>query len=390
LSNSKVEKVITMNTNTSVGTSGRRFLAVFLSLCLLMPGAALADGKNGKKNFKEGVKFEQQQQWDMAAQYFAMALQAEPNNPEYKIHYLQAIQRASIMYVSRGDALAELNDYPSAYTAYRQAYQLDPGNEIAKFKMERMLELQKAQATGSTEPLNYNAKTGAIKEANNEIQLAPKPRSKGESARGLFNGPFKNAVSTLGKQLGLNVVFDDSVKDDKVVIEMDDVTPAKALDIILMQKKHAFEQVDRRTIFVYPDNGTNRPRFEKFLIKTFYLGNISAQTAKTVLASMLPPGRQTASVDSVGGAGGAANSNILIVKATPAELQLVQDLLANIDKNKNEVVLDIEIYEVSNDSLIQIGNQFAVSPVKVARTIFDKDGKATGSVAWKFWRYRSR
>ena len=354
-----------MNTITSVGTSGRRFLAVFLSLCLLLPGAALADGKNGngKKNFKEGVKYEQQQQWDMAAQYFAMALSAEPNNPEYKIHYLQALQRASIMYVGRGDALAEQNDYPSAYTAYRQAYQLDPGNEIAKFKLERMLELQKAQAGGGNEPVNYNSRTGNIRQTTNEIQTAPRPRAKGETARVQFkDSPFKAAVSSLGRQLGLNVVFDDSVKDDKVTVDMDDVTPARALDIILLQKKHAFEQVDRRTIFVYPDNGTNRPRFEKFLIKTFYLGNISAQTAKTVLSQMLPPGRQVASVDSVGGSGGASSSNILIVKATPAELQLVQDLLSNIDKNKNEVVLDIEIYEVSKDSLLQIGNQIATSP----------------------------
>src|SRR5262249_34421588 len=41
---------------------------------------------------------------------------------------------------------------------------------------------------------------------------------------------------------------------------------------------------------------------------------------------------------------------------------LVADLLANIDKNKNEVVLDIEIYEISHDSLVQIGNQVATSP----------------------------
>src|SRR5262245_18203382 len=325
-----------MNIKTSVGTSGRRFLAIFMSLCLLMPGAALADGRNAKNKFQEGANTDHQHHWHMPAQYFAMALSAEPNNPEYKIHYLQAIQRASIMFVTRGDALAELNDYPSAYTAYRQAYQLDPGNEIAKFKMDRMLELQKTQATGNVEPVNYNPKTGVIKTGNDEIQLAPKPRSKGETARVQFNSSFKTGVSTLGKSLGLNVVFDDSVKDDKLTIDLDDVTQAKALHIILMHKKHAFEQVDRRTIFIYPDHGTNRPRFEKFLIMTFYLGNISAQTAKTVLASMLPPGRETASVDSVGGAGGAANSNILIVKATPAELQLVQDLLSNIDKNKNE------------------------------------------------------
>jgi general secretion pathway protein D len=382
----EIEKVITMNTNTSIRTFGRRFLVLFLSLCLILPGAALADGKNGKKNFKEGVKYEEQQQWDMAAQHFALALSAEPNNPEYKLHYLRALNQASLMYVKRGDALAEQNDYASAYTAYRQAYNYDQGNEIARFKMERMLELQKAQASGESDQFKYNIQTGAIKPVTNDIQIASKGRSRGDVAQTINfkDTSFKAAVNSLSRQLGLNVVFDDTVKDsDKVTIDLTDVTLAKALDIVLMQKKHTFEQVDRRTIFVYPDNGTNRPRFEKHMIKTFYLNNINANTAKAVLAQMLPPGRQIASVDTVGGQGGASNSNVIVVKATPAELQLVQDLLVNIDKNKNEVVLDIEIYEVSHDSLLQIGNQLVTSPVDVIEQRFDKDGKPVSVVTSK-------
>jgi general secretion pathway protein D len=366
-----------MNKNGSIGTSGRRFLATFLSLCLLLPSAALADGKNGKKNFKEGIKYEQLQQWDLAAQQFALALSAEPNNPEYKVHYLQALQRASLMYVTRGDALADQNDYSGAYIAYRQAFNYDPGNEIAKFKMERMLELQKTQLSGAAEQIKYNTKTGATTPVSNEIQLANKPRSKGDIATNVkFTGtPLKQAIKTLSEPLKLNIVFDDSIRNDPVSIEMNDVTVSRALDIILMQKKLAFEQVDRRTLFIYPDNVNNRPRFEKLLIKTFYLNNISAQTVKNVLAQMLPPGRQSATVDAIGGSGGSpSGSNVLIVKATPAELQLVQDLISNIDKNKNEVVLDIEIYEVGNDSLIQIGNQFVTSPIEIPSTSLDSNG----------------
>src|SRR5262245_13743040 len=371
-----------MNMNRSIGTSGRRFLAAFLSLCLLLPGAALADGKNGKKNFKEGMKYEELQQWDMAAQRFALALSAEPNNPEYKVHYLQALQRASLMYITRGDALAEQNDYSGAYVAYRQAYNYDPGNEISKFKMERMLELQKTQIGGGAEQVKYKTKTGAVTPVSNEIQLANKPRARGDVATNVkFTGTqLKSAIKSLTEPLKLNVVFDDSIRNDPVTIEMNDVTIARALDIVLMQKKLAFEQVDRRTIFIYPDNVNNRPRFEKLLIKTFYLNNVSAQTVKNVLAQMLPPGRQSATVDSMGpGGAGPSGSNVLIVKATPAELQLVQDLINNIDKNKNEVVLDIEIYEVGNDSLVQIGNQFVTSPIEVSANTFNDDGSVKSS-----------
>ena len=146
-----------------------------------------------------------------------------------------------------------------------------------------------------------------------------------------------------------------------MTIEMNDATVSRALDIVLMQKKLAFEQVDRRTIFIYPDNVNNRPRFEKLLIKTFYLNNVSAQTVKNVLSQMLPPGRQAATVDAMGGSGGSpSGSNVLIVKATPAELQLVQDLINNIDKNKNEVVLDIEA-----DELARVCRERHISEVNV-------------------------
>src|SRR5262249_60840731 len=120
-------------------------------------------------------------------------------------------------------------------------------------------ELQKAQASGGNEAVNYNTKTGIIRTTSNEIQLAPRSHTKsGEGARVQFNSPFKQAVSTLGKQLGLNVVFDDTVKDDKVSVEMDDGAPPKALDIILMMKIHAFKQADPRAILVSPANGTSR------------------------------------------------------------------------------------------------------------------------------------
>src|SRR5262249_15501188 len=273
------------------------------------------------------------------------------------------------------------------YVAYRQAFSYDPGNEIAKFKMERMLEMQKSQVSGTSEQIKYNVKTGTVSPASNQIQLANQPHARGEIATNVkFTGaPFKQAIKSLSEPLKLNVVFDDSIRNNETVtIEMNEVTVAKALDIVLLQKKYAFEQVDRRTIFIYPDNVNNRPRFEKLLIKTFYLNNISAQTVKNVLAQMLPPGRQAATVDAIGGSGGSpSGSNVLIVKATPAELPPVQDLISNIGKNKNEVVLDIEIYEVGNDSLTQIGNQFVTSPIEIPNTIRDSNGNVTGTVTTK-------
>jgi general secretion pathway protein D len=345
-----------MKTSTAV----HRILTITLALCLLMPGAALAKGK-GKKNFEEGKKYEQQQLWDVAAQKFALAVSAEPNNAEYKLHYLQAVQKASLMFLKRGDDAAEQGDYEGAYNAYRYAYQYDQGNEIARLKMGRVMEQQKQAASGGSS-FTTN-KVGNVVNTSGELPIAKRARSNDlEPSISYSKGTkFKTVVSSLGKQLGLNVVYDDSVKDSQAIndtIELENVTMAKALDIILRTYKYSFELVDRRTILIYLDNGTNRPRFETLMVKPFYLNNVTANQARAALQIVLPPGRTMAPLDSGANSSG---GNVLVVKATATELQLVQDIIEALDKNKNEVVLDVEIYEVSKDRATEIGNQIPIT-----------------------------
>ena len=332
-----------------------RVLAVLLSICLITPGAALA-AKSGKKNFRDGVKYETLQQWDMAAQQFALACQAEPNNPEFRLHYLRALQQASIMYIKRGDALAEQNDYAGAYTAYKTAFGYDGTNEIARQKMERMLEQQKNQSEGG-QPLTI--KSGNIRQTSNDVQTLARPRNRDVVTSITFRQTkLKNIIINLSRPLGLNVVFDESIKDSLTDVDLQEVSMAKALDIIFKANKLAFEQVDRRTILVYPDNPANRPKFENLLIKTFYLGNITATQAKNAIQPFFTNGRQITTLDTGGNNSG---GNLLIARATATELQLIQDILDTIDKNKSEVVLDLEIYEVGHDSVTQIGNQISNS-----------------------------
>jgi general secretion pathway protein D len=349
----------------------------------MLPGTAFAGGGKGKKNFNEGQKYENALQWDLAAQAYALAVSAEPNNPEYRLHYLRALQQASLMYVKRGDVLAEQNDYAGAYTAYRTAYNYDQGNEISRIKMERMLDQQKAIASG-VEPVSFNS-SGNVK-STGDIQIASRTRNREIIQNVAFkDASVKSVVNTLGKQLNLNILFDDAVKDEKMSVDMSDVTLTKAFDNILFMKKMTFEQMDRRTIIVYMDNPTNKPRFEKLLVKAFYLGNINAQQARNAVTLALGQGRQVQTLDTnaggPGGGGASGGGNILLVKATPQELQVVQQVLEMVDKNKNEVVLDVEIYEVSHDSMLQIGNQVATSPSNI--DVLDYVDKTTGKNYYK-------
>lgn len=332
----------------------RPLLALSLSVCLSLPQPVFGSGDSGKKNFKEGAKYESTEQWELAAQQYALALASEPENTEYRLRLVRALQMASLMCIARGNLAEARGDFANAYKAYAQAYTYDKTNETAQAKMTRMLEQQRAEE-GLSEPPRYNTRTGALLPASNEIRAA-QTKSKSDLLQRIeFNegATLKQAITTLARQLELNVVFDESFKDtNKFSLILNDVTTAKAFDIVLLQSKHFFEQLDRRTIMIYADNPQNRQRLERLLVKTFYLSNAEPNEARGIVQANLGGQRQVNISKQL---------NALVVRATPAELEVAQAVLESLDKNRAEVIIDVNIYEVSNSTSLEIGNQLAAS-----------------------------
>ncbi|HYE74526.1 MAG TPA: secretin N-terminal domain-containing protein, partial [Blastocatellia bacterium] len=344
----------------------RQTVATILTLCLTFTSVStvFADdkekkaAKSAKKNFADGLKQETAQQWEAAAQLFALAVAADPGNPEYRLHLVRALTAASLMFIKRGDTAVENNDYATAYTAYKQAYSYDPTNEIARVKMERMIELQKA-AAGLGDVPNYNSRTGNFTNTSATIDVAQpqRPRSRDLASTIQYDKTsLRMVIQNIARQLNLNVVFDETFRDKTdYSIALNNVTLAKALDIILLQNKYTFEMIDRRTLLVYQDNPTNRGRFEKLLVKTFYLNNALLDETRQTITQLLAGGGQPRQIAV------SKQLNALIVRGTPEDLRLVQEVLGNIDKNLPEVAVDIEIYEVSHTTRLELGNQIGIN-----------------------------
>src|SRR5213080_2895005 len=124
-----------------IKTKTRALVSLLLTACLLLlPATAFA--KKGDKNFKEGMRYEANQQWEKAAQEFTLAVAADPANMEYQLHFRRASFNASQSYMQQGRSLAEQQDFIGSYNAFRQAYGYDPVNELAVSEMDRMLRLQ--------------------------------------------------------------------------------------------------------------------------------------------------------------------------------------------------------------------------------------------------------
>ncbi len=328
-----------------------------------MPAIPPTKPDSAKKHFQEGMKQEALQRWEVAAQEFTLAVQAEPSNSEYRLHLLRALQKASLASAHRGDDLVAQQDFAGAYTAYYQAFAFDPTNELARVKMERLREQQSQRSSaGRYEIVTANATTSSA-----DIKLPNSSRpSDVLQAINFRDTDLRQVIEFMAEKLELNVLFDESFKNEtNFRFKLNNVTMARALDLVLLQTHHTFEQVERRTILIYADNATNRQRNEQMLVKTFYLGNADLEQARTLLQAISGAQHQVIPVKQL---------NALVVRDTASNLRMMQELLDSIDKNRAEVVLDVDIYEVSRHTSLEIGNQLALSAQPVTETRFDTQG----------------
>lgn len=365
----------------NVSRSVKSILVVVMAVTMTFPMAALA--ASGKKYFKEGMKYEAESKWDMAAEQFALAMNKEPSNAQYRLHYLKSLTFASLMFMERGRAFEEQRDYVSAYQAYRQAYSYDRTNEMAMTKMKRMYEAQiPQQARGTVEARNQ---TVVDYDGNLVTRPAGMPRVKPAVKNYEFRRTgLKLIIDTLTEELRLNVLYDQDFKDrSDVSFKLDHVTAARALELLLSTNKLFYSQADLRTLIIVPDAPQNRARYQDLYARTFYLKNADITEVRTTIQQIVGTKWIAPS----------KNLNALTFRDTPANLTLIENIINSIDKAPAEVLIDVNMYEVSRSDLLEIGNAFLnegtgqaslsnlggfFQPTRITGT--DKDGKPTSSI----------
>ena len=363
-------------------------LAMALALTLAVPLVAFA--ADGKKHFKEGMKYEENHQWDKAAQEYALAVAEKPSNVEYQLHLQRSLVAAAIMLVERGDSLAEKKDYNAAYNAYRQAFAFDPTNELALIKMRRMLEAQGLPTNdlpkigdpagpsyrprsdqNQNQKASYKSGPGGVTPVNPtmRVQFPEIPGRRFAHTDVVYRDTnILTAIEQLAQMMKLNVIFDQMVTNQmrmlKLTVELRDVTYPKALEMILKTNNLMYAQIDSRTIVIASDNIQQRSKYEPFAMRTFYIKNAELASAKAAIQGALAT-KQITEIKQL---------NAIIVRDTPANLDLIENLINSIDKSKAEVLIDVNIYEVSRTDLLQLGNQFTAESSDTNPLAFNRLG----------------
>lgn len=338
---------------------------------------------NGKKYFKQGIQYAEAKRWDKAAERLALAVSEEPSNIEYQLHHRRALVNAGLMYVELGDRLASERDYNAAYRAYQQAYAFDAANVNTLVKMRHMLEAQGATipspaagtpsrpsdpsgAAGFTVPVSSAVEPAA---GAAETQKSIASSRKGKRTDVIFqNGNLLSAIVQIAQSMHLNVAFDQQVeltlKNRTLNIELRDLSVSEALEIILQTNNLVYSQVGRRTVVITMDSPQNRMRLEQMGMRMFFIKNADVNDLKATIAATVGTKQITAS----------KQQNTLVVRDSKANLDLIGAMIASLDKSKAEVLIDISLYEVSQNDLLQLGNQFLATGTATSGPSLSADG----------------
>jgi general secretion pathway protein D len=287
--------------------------------------------------YRLGTEAEMNKKWDEAIQAYEKASLENPREPVYRLALERAKLGASLFHLQEARKLIALGKKEEAKAEYAKSSAFNP-RESAIVQEARLMTSEAPEAEPKKEKLEFPIKLRVKDEA---LQL----RFPGEtSLRSIFNA--------LGKAAGISLVFDETFRDVPLSIDLSNMTFEQALRSLCVPSKNFYRIVDERTVVVIPDTPMKRIQYDVNVIKTFYLSNVAADTMVGSLAQML---RSTVKAPTI-----IADKtlNWVTIRDTPQVVELAERLIKVWDKPKAEVLIDLEIMEVSRTRLRQLGVSF--------------------------------
>lgn len=241
----------------------------------------------------------------------------------------------------------------------RQTQQLQKADELAKHNQleqakrevhEVLLENPQNKAAQTLEA-QINQKIG---NANTQPpQLKPsvdKPIS-----LELRDANIKAVFEALSRATGINFILDKDIKPEtKATIFIKKLPIEEAIDMVLSSNGLQKKALSENTALVFPSNAQKLKDYQDLKIRSFYLNNTNAKQVAGMLKSMLKT--KDIFIDE--------RINMLVMRDTPEVVRIAEKLVAAIDIADSEVMLDIEVLEVSRSRIQELGivypNQLAV------------------------------
>ncbi|WP_026853305.1 secretin N-terminal domain-containing protein [Geothrix fermentans] len=281
--------------------------------------------------------------YDDAVAAYREVLRSDPSNTKARIGIKRASQRAAEWHISLARQAEQRGLPDTVLSEVRKSLVLDPDNQIAQdwlIRLEQKAAQDKAEADAADDLELLKAKADTV----NAVQLNPRSLE-GIDLNFSRRASLREIFATLSKASGVNIITHTSFQDQNISIDLRGLPFQRVLDTLMLQNDLFYKVIDKNTIMVFKATPQNRDQYENQILKTYYLSNADPTELRSTLTTLNPQLRVFTD----------KRINAIIVKAKPLELAVVDQVIRSLDKAKAEVMVYMELMEVTENSLEQVG-----------------------------------
>jgi tetratricopeptide (TPR) repeat protein len=294
------------------------------------------DLKEARKDFQRGLKLRDQNQLEDAFAQFDQASHIVPQNIQFLTAREQVKAQLVFNHMERGNALMLMLSPQQAAAEFRAALDLDSGDPYAIQRLQDAARESRPPAPVIVAPqFDYPS----------EIELQPK----NDRATFHFRGDIRGLYTELATAYGVKAQFDDAVPTKQVRFTIDDVDFFTALKLAGQISKTMWAPLDAHTMYVAVDNPENHKQYDRMSLQRFILPpHATPQEATDFVTTMrnmfdlrfITSGQTAGTVE---------------VRGPAAALKACAEMLAQLDNERPQVMLDVQVMQLDHQLTRNIG-----------------------------------
>lgn len=341
-----------------------RLAAALLTIPLLAAGCA------GNRAMSQADLEMERGNIDTAIAHYQQVLLDDPGNTSARIKLQLAKVTASQQHERTGTELMEAGELAPAVMELQLAVRLDGANQMALRKLGEaqaaLAERRRAEAEQLTPTELAQRQAATTRSVLPRLQ----PQDTGPISLDFRDVDVREIYRTLAQVAGLNVMFEPTLPTgDVTTFQVSDTTFDEALRVLTASQGHFVKVLAPNAFLVVPDDVTKRRQYADQVMRTFFLSNAEAATVEQQLRAILASQQVSSNPE----------LNTITVRDTPEAMEVIERMVATADKAVGEILLEVEILEVSREVVDNYG--LALEPyggsVSVAQDVAE-DGTNLG------------
>lgn len=345
--------------------------------CLLCLSLALIYGCTSTRARDEGLALIQQGQFEAGLALLDQAAREAPRDPAAQIALTNSRALVVNALLAEAEQQRSRGEYASAQAAYQRVLGVEPGNQRAGDALRQIEQLRNVDEMlrQGQAALRQGDLVGAERQVRALLALDPNHAGAAELQRNVEqirnrqvvqhpqlrsrmqrpvtlefrDANMKVIFEALSRAAGMNFIFDKDIRGDlKATIFVRQVKIEDAVALLLQQNQLHQKVVNDNTILIYPDAPQKLKDYQDLVMRTFYLTNIDANTAMSMVKTMLKT--RDVFIDE--------RLNTLTMRDSADAVRMAEKLFQAQDQSNPEVVLEVEVMEVARQRILDLGLQW--------------------------------